>query len=483
MYPLDTRFVVTLGHFGYQVRDFIKVTYPERNFEFAEVPSFEGPGTSLGLSMLFAEKYLQEPFIFHASDTLILGEDKIPGPNSNWVAGSKANSSSQYASFDVASDLIMNFHPKGMMDFDFLHIGLVGIYEFRLFWSSLKHAYESNPEDNSLNDLVALSKMKQNGSIFEFREIKSWFDMGNTESLLLARKHVGEKHEVLEKTDESISFTNNSVIKFFANETVARNRVTRAKSLGELVPQIIRSEGNFYKYGFIDGTLASNKTTPERIKSLLDWSELNLWKPKSDFSLEDFRQICLDFYQKKTIQRVNTFLEKSRFQEDRYQINGLKIPSVIDLLESLDFNWIADGIQTQFHGDFILDNIIQTSSGFQLIDWRQDFGGQILSGDKYYDLAKLQHSLIVNHEIINQNHFVISTVGSDIYCDIYRKSELVESSRVLSDFLKAQNLDRKKVEVLTALIWLNMSPLHHHPFDLFLFNFGKLNLWRALANE
>ena len=41
-------------------------------------------------------------------------------------------------------------------------------------------------------------------------------------------------------------------------------------------------------------------------------------------------------------------------------------------------------------------------------------------------------------------------------------------------------IDAKKVKVLTCLAWLNSSPLHHHPYDLFLFYFGKYNLWRAL---
>ena len=149
----------------------------------------------------------------------------------------------------------------------------------------------------------------------------------------------------------------------------------------------------------------------------------------------------------------------------------------------MDFEWICDGEQSQFHGDFILDNIIKTDSGFKLIDWRQDFGGRIDSGDMYYDLAKLNHSLVVNHEIVNQNNFYVEISGSEVYCEIYRKHELVEAGRVLADFAKSRKLDYKKIGVLSSLIWLNMAPLHHHPFDLFLFNFGKLNLWRALEDE
>ena len=81
---------------------------------------------------------------------------------------------------------------------------------------------------------------------------------------------------------------------------------------------------------------------------------------------------------------------------------------------------------------------------------------------------------------INNNYFEIEISGSNVYCEIYRKHELVESRKVLVNFIHDRGLDVKKVDIISALIWLNMSPLHHHPFDLFLFNFGKLNLWRAL---
>ena len=44
-------------------------------------------------------------------------------------------------------------------------------------------------------------------------------------------------------------------------------------------------------------------------------------------------------------------------------------------------------------------------------------------------------------------------------------------------------VDLKKVKILTGIIWLNMSPLHHYSFNLFLYYFGKLNLWRAIQEK
>ncbi len=108
------------------------------------------------------------------------------------------------------------------------------------------------------------------------------------------------------------------------------------------------------------------------------------------------------------------------------------------------------------------------------------FCGLLESGDMYYDLAKLNHNLTVNHGIINDNLFTIDINKHDINCDILRKENLVQCQKILFEFIKDNKLNEKKVKILTAIIWLNMSPLHHHPFDLFLFYFGKLNLWREL---
>jgi NDP-sugar pyrophosphorylase family protein len=483
VYPENTDYIVTLGHFGQHVRDFLEVAYPERVFTFVTVENYKGAGSSLGLSMLSASEFLQEAFIFHASDTLILDQKIDSSPNENWVAGSKGNSASQYASFDVNSNFVMKFHDKGMMEFDYLHIGLIGIYDYELFWKTLKEIYANNPLDSTLNDLVILNEMKNSGVNFRFKDVKVWADMGNTESLLSARKLLGEKYDVLEKSDESISFVNSSVVKFFANHEIAENRVIRSQSLAGLVPKITVSKGNFYKYDFAKGELASSIMTVEKFKSLLNWSKENLWVESRELSTKEFHEVCNLFYKSKTLNRVEKFMENTRFEESFSTINDLKIPSIHKLLEAIDYDWLCKGAQTKFHGDFILDNIIETEEGFKLIDWRQDFGGNLNSGDMYYDLAKLNHSLVVNHEIVNQNLFKIDISENIIRCEILRKHELVECKEILNQFLEANGLDVQKVEILTSLIWLNMSALHHHPLDLFLFNFGKLNLWRAVQGH
>ena len=58
----------------------------------------------------------------------------------------------------------------------------------------------------------------------------------------------------------------------------------------------------------------------------------------------------------------------------------------------------------------------------------------------------------------------------------------MECKNILKKFVKDNGYDYNKVEVLTSIIWINMSPLHEYPFNTFLFNFGKYNLYKNLKS-
>jgi hypothetical protein len=220
---------------------------------------------------------------------------------------------------------------------------------------------------------------------------------------------------------------------------------------------------------------------PDDFAKLLTWAKKKLWRPVTEVSNQEFKKICRNFYFDKTKERVKRFLEANGIKDETNIINGVSVPSVARLLDLVDFDWLTNTAQSQFHGDFILENIIKTKTGYCLIDWRQDFGGLLKAGDIYYDLAKLNHNLTVNHNLVNKDLFDIK-VNDDrtVECDILVKSTLSDCRQVLFKFLEQEHLDRRKVSMLTALIWLNMSPLHHHPFNIFLFYFGKYHLWQAI---
>lgn len=476
-YPKNTQFVITLGHFAQQIKDYISLAHPKSKVKYVMVDNYQGKGSGLGYSLLQARKLLKKPFIYHASDTIVQG--KIQAPAHNWIAGYKGAASSQYHSFRVIGDKVQGLDNKGAFNPEYLHIGLVGIQEADKFWQTLESLYKDNGK-TQVSDVEVINHMITSGSSFKPMPVETWFDVGNTEGLNIARQKINDSFHILDKPDESIFLFDSFVIKFFSNQEIAENRVKRTKFLAGLTPKIIGNKGNFYQYRYSQGDLLADVATPGIFSHFLRWSAKNLWLPSKEVSEKEFKSRCLDFYKVKTEKRIQDFLSTRNVVDREEKINDESVPDIKSILTQIDFNWLASSEQTHFHGDFILDNILKSDRGYVLLDWRQDFGGLLESGDRYYDLAKLNHNLTINHGIVNQELFTIEKSNGAIKCDILRKNTHVLCQRELFNFAEKQNYDVRKIKILTALIWLNMSPLHAHPFDNFLFYFGKYNLWRAL---
>jgi len=468
-YPQDIEFVITLGHFGIQVKQFLQLAYPNHRFTFIEVDKYKGEGSSLGYSILQCKHVLNSPFIFNACDTII-ENFQIPNLNKNWILGSHKEDSSQYRTLFLNKGKLYKINEKGELNFDFSYTGIAGIKDFELFFYNLEKLVYNGYED--ISDVHAINNMLSEVD-FYYKEAghNNWYDIGNTTELNKTRKAFKSSIEVLDKKDESIFFFDEFVIKFFANSTINKNRVTRANNLKGLVPNIIDSTENFYKYEKAKGQLFAKSVKQNTFLEFLKWTKNNLWIPKQK---DNFEKDCYNFYITKTTERINQYLKET--PEVDY-INGEYVPSIYDLIDIIDTEWLCKGISSQFHGDFILDNIIETEDGFKLIDWRQDFAGDLEIGDIYYDLAKLNHNLTINHDIVNKNLFNSSPDN----CYILTNSTLNECKKLLHSFIKENGYDLKKVEILTSIIWINMAPLHEYPFNNFLFNFGKYNLYKNLS--
>lgn len=476
-YPDDVTIVVTLGHFGSHVKDFLQLAYPEKTFEFVEIDKYSGEGSSLGYSMLQSKNLLQCPFIFHACDTIT--QDSIPAPDYNWMAGHSLPESSQYRTLQVRAGDVFKINEKGELNYDYVYVGLAGIKDYQSFWSSLEEVYKLDSSNNSISDCHALALMTEQVKILP---LKSWYDIGNTTSLKYAREHLGSGFKILDKVDENIFIFDNFVIKFFYDKVICSNRVTRVEHLNGTAPTILGHSDNFYKYKLIEGELLSETLTPNTTEQFLSYVQSKLWINKVEDN--SFKSICYDFYINKSKSRIKKYLESvNRESDSTANINGLSIPPIEQLIAQLEEQDIYATVKTYFHGDFILDNIIDGPEGFTLIDWRQDFGGQVEFGDVYYDLAKFNHNLTFNHDIVTRGLYSVEENGTDIKVDILISKRLLECQEIFHTFIQEHGYDLQKVKLLTAVIWINMAPLHEYPLSKFLFNFGKYHLYRALNNE
>ena len=142
-------------------------------------------------------------------------------------------------------------------------------------------------------------------------------------------------------------------------------------------------------------------------------------------------------------------------------------------------------LRQQFHGDLHFENIIYNSQSgkFTLLDWRQDFGGNLSIGDVYYDLGKIYHGLVMSHAVVRQNGFSVQKNEDGIEFDFYRMHTLVECEVIFKRFLEQQSYDTKKVTVMMYLVFLNIAALHHYPYSLLLYYLGKTGLYKVVAGD
>jgi dTDP-glucose pyrophosphorylase len=468
-YPKNTKFIITLGHFGSHVKQFLEIAYPEKDFIFVNVDNYQGPGSSLGYSILRARDYIDQPFIFNACDSIL--KDFNP-ENGNYVVGAKKQDYSQYRTFNVTDGVVRKINEKGDLKFDYAYTGVCSVENYKRFFEILSEL-ENNIELSDVHVLNELMKEEQ----FSLIESKEWFDIGNSKELLNTRNNFKSSYEVLDKPQESIYFFDDYVIKFFSDSTISKNRVKRAEYLNGLVPNIVAHSENFYKYEKQDADLLAKDINIKSFLSLLDWSKTHLWAPSIH---DNFDDLCFKFYHDKTYERVNTYLKN--YGDGSKYINGIHVSHINSLLDLVDFDYLSHGTPVTFHGDFILDNILHDYRRFYLLDWRQDFQGCLHAGDVYYDLAKLNHNLILNHHVLNNELFTIED-GTHIKCDVLTPYVNILCQEKYHEWLDNNGFDVNKVKILTALIWINMAPLHEYPLSKFLFNFGKYNLCRELTND
>ena len=74
----------------------------------------------------------------------------------------------------------------------------------------------------------------------------------------------------------------------------------------------------------------------------------------------------------------------------------------------------------------------------------------------------------------------VSSINDNVNVDLKCNYTLINQLNDFDTFILENNMDLKKTKILTALIWLNMSPLHEYPLNEFLFYFGKYNLFLEL---
>jgi len=506
LYPKEWEIIILTGYFGDHVKQYIEIAHPERHIEFVDVDNYSGDNSSPLYSQFCALSLINEPFIYNSCDTYIPDIltiiNNAPKDIDFLLVGADVSDSGEYDSFTTIKNgdhlKISNLYSKKeSLNKTTSYVGVAVVYNYELYKKTIRdillESISLDGKTGHMSDFFMYKNKLSHTKIY-CGKTAQWFDIGNVNSLKIARALINDPFNILDKDDQSIFILDDkkTVIKFFSNKEIVKNLANRQLKLNKFTGDNFTYTDNFLMYSFVEGSLLSDVINSsimyDMLMSFMN-GENKLWESSGDYKMSELDKFSNDvhaFYIDKSLSRIKKIKEDYDIIETYNDvINGVHVPVTIekmlsDVYDSGLFNSIKP---TNWHGDFILDNMIYTpDKKIKLLDWRESFNNSTEWGDMYYDLAKLNHNLMVNHEIIFNNNFSVNINENVVDVDIHVHSKMIECRRILHDFINDHtDVSHTFIEFLTGLIWVNMSPLHkqQHPFDLFLFYFGKLQMYNA----
>lgn len=473
-FPANTHFVIALGDKAKQIKDYVSIAHPKSIVTFVDVSPFEGPGSGPGRSLWACKDFLPGPFYFLACDSLWQG--RLPNtPNESWLGLANSKNISHYSTAQTKGGFVKSISDKSPSAKE-TALAFTGIAHFAhpaSIWPALERSLElGGPSEIQM--LPAIEAILAKGENIR-ANILSWQDFGS--EFLYGEYLKAQGDFDFSKTNESLYFVENRVIKFFVDQKISEHRRLRAQRNPGVFPKILAGIGGFYSYEFLPGKTLYSDLNVKTVNALLRWSDTFLWRdqPVSQSKLEG---ACQEFYQTKTLERMALLRGHISQMEGISSVNGKLVPPLEELLKKIPWGLlISESKSVFFHGDFQPDNILlHPQREFVLLDWRQDFAGELDFGDIYYDLAKLYGGLKINYGLVRKNEFHFEQNKSELLFSVPTVPDFIELERAIQLYCERTELSWNKVRLLVAIIFCNMAPLHQPPFREALYALARIEL-------
>lgn len=463
--PKEYDLVIATGYKRESLEEYINLAHSDRKINFVNCADTSGPGESA----LKCKSLLQRPFYIITADCII--DSELPHLDGNWLGVAPTSYPEKYSTLELKNDKIIRFVNKSEKGYSNAFIGLAGIWNFELFWIELE-------KNISNGEIVSAFENPLKYPNFRVKKPK-WLDTGNLDDLEKTRSYFNDKSMSLYKDNGEITYNINGMfIKFHPHRYVIKNKAARAEILKNLIPKGFGFMGNFTYYYWEKG-----KTLYEFDSSYLYEKFLHFFSKqiKPDGKIGEYR--AGDFYVAKTTKRLEMFINKfgPYYLGTEFIINGKKYSSLENKLERIKEDvkkYSNNPSYPLFHGDLQFDNILhdEETNKFTYIDWRDSFGGSedTQNGDVYYDLAKLYGGCIIPYNKMKDDSLSILSEGTSIVdYSIPTNEKLLKFKSIYEKWMEDEGFDLDKVKQITALIFLNMSPLHSEKF-------GKILWFKAI---
>lgn len=340
---------------------------------------------------------------------------------------------------------------------------------------------------------------------FDFIKEQNWLDLGHPDEYFrskLAVKSRSFNHIDFDKNRGIIKKTSDNKDKFI-NEINWFNKLP--KKLQYVIPHIFDYsldnnnpylEMEYYSYPtllelYAYGNLDENQwiTIFDRIKFVLN--DLNQYRTNDG----DISKALRDMYYTKTINRLEALRNNDDFKpffDKPIFINGKKYISLNTLMAKLDTivrnNLLKIDEFNVIHGDMCFANILidDKLNFIKLIDPRGSFGSYDIYGDQRYELAKLFHSVDGKYDLIIKDLFNIEVTDNSINYQ-FDKNIIDLYPLIKQRFFNLVEDRLKEIEIIEALLFLSMIPLHNenknHQYMMFATGYEILSRWVDIKEE
>ena len=380
-------------------------------------------------------------------------------------------------------DLILSIG-NGIFSEDSNYIGISKDFTCRWSYVDNKFKEEASAENGVaglfvFKDKAQISDVPDEGEFVRYLSTKEItfkrFDMyGGLEIGTMLSYFQNELNKPKCRPFNKMEFKDNIVLKYAINEQgkkLAADETSWYKKAIELgytnIPKIygfdplimekIKGQ-NIFEYAFL--TKGFKKALLGRIVSAL--TELHNITPSIPANVQD----CENNYITKTFDRLAKVQDLVPFSDsETVIINGKKCINVfaikdkiIETMRSMypkDFHFI--------HGDCTFHNMMIETEGVRpiLIDPRGYFGSTKFYGDVDYDWAKLYYSIVGDYDQFNRKNFSLNIKESEVELEIISNNW----KNLENDFFEMTGANRKKINLLHALIWLSLTTYAWEDYD------------------
>ena len=427
----------------------------------------------------------QYPLIINFGDTIVM--DNIIDNGSDSFFYAQDYMSDKWTFFEMKDGLINEVFDKkpehSVDEKKKLFVGVFYLSDSLEFKECLQYVFDHRDETVSAfyQALVMYSER------YPLKEVETsnWFDIGH------ADKYYNTKLEVKAREFNHINIDRNRGI-------LTKYSDDKDKFIGEIKWYLkLPADIEYLRPRIFDYSLDYNKPyvsmeyyAYHTVHELFLNSDLNIKQWKNIFKRIQF--ICRDMkkykvedenimpaleemYYTKTIQRFDKLRKDDRFTsffKETICVNGQiykSLDNITYILEKIIPDMLYDIKEFNIiHGDLCFANMMidNNFSFIKVIDPRGKFGVFDIYGDSRYELAKLFHSVDGKYDYIIKDLFKLEYGNGEINFTILDKDRDFDLYQIFLEVFKDEiGDDLKKIELIEALLFLSMIPLHGESFE------------------